>query len=209
MKNVVSILILGFAGVVTAAEVDLSLNSMDATLSKVAAHAQSYPPNFSSASERQQIERVLKSAIVVLDAAVVQYPAEADLWFRDGYANAMGHNLDFPGCDRQFVKAFKRFLALRPNDKKGNFYFGAFLAGTAGGQKDCVPYLKKAIDLGVTDAHYALAFYYLSQKDKQNALYHLRQYAKANPNEKGIDAKIKEVECADIKVHHHAPPLSR
>lgn len=209
MKKIVFALFVISANAVSAGEVDLSLNSMDATLSKVASHAQSYPPTFASSAERREIERVLKGAIVILDAAVVQYPNEADLWFRDGYANGMGHNLDFPGCDRQFVKAFKRFLALRPNDKKGNFYFGAFLAGTAGGRKDCVPYLKKAIDLGVTDAHYALAFYYLSQKDKQNALYHLRQYAKANPNEKGIDAKIREIEGADIKVHHHAPPLSK
>src|SRR5580704_16040367 len=101
MRNIICSLILGVAGVVTAAEVDLSLNSMDATLSKVAVHAQRYPPTFSSASERQEIERILKGAIVILDAAVVQYPAEPDLWFRDGYANAMGHNLDFPGCDRQ------------------------------------------------------------------------------------------------------------
>lgn len=209
MKKIALALVVISIGAVFGAQVDLSLNSMDATLSKIAVHAQSYPPTFASSAERRQTELDLKGAIAILDAAVVQFPTEPDLWFRDGYANLMGHNLDFPGCDKQCIKAFKRLLELRPNDPKGNFYFGGFLASTATRQKECVPYLKKAIDLGVTDAHYALAFYYLTQKDKQNALYHLKQYAKANPDEKGIKAKIKNVEDADISIHHTKPPSTR
>ena len=188
------------------AEVSLDLKVMDATLERIAAHAQSFPPTFSNAAERKQTEQDLKAAIKVLDAAVAQYPNSPELLFRDGYANAMGQHLDIPGCDRQFIKSFEQFLKLKPNDKKGNFLYGGFLAGTATREKDCIPYLSKAIELGEPDAHYALAFFYLTQQNKEQAIHHLTEYAKAYPDEAaGINAKIAAIKEANIKVKHEAP----
>jgi len=192
-----------------AADVSLDLKAMDATLEKIAIHAQNFPPRFSDAAEREQTEKDLKAAITVLDAAVAQFHDNSELLFRDGYANAMGQHLDIPGCDQQFIKAFDQFLKLKPNDRHGNFLYGGFLAGTATHQKDSIPYLNKAIELGESDAHYTLAFVYLCQENKAQAIDHLKAYAKANPAEAvTINAKIAHIEEAKIRIKREAPPSS-
>jgi hypothetical protein len=194
------------AGITSAKEVSLSLQSIDDALSKIAPHAQDFPPRFSSVAERKQVEADLRALLTMLDAAVAQYPNDPEILFRDGFANAMGHNLDFDGCAPKYFKAFNRLLELKPEDKRANFYYGAFLAGTAARQKDSIAYLEKAIALGVSDAHYPLAFVYLSQADKPKALLHLKEYAKQHPEDHGISQKISEIEQAQIKIHHEAPP---
>ncbi|QYM78721.1 hypothetical protein K0B96_15675 [Horticoccus luteus] len=190
----------------SAKEVSLSLKSIDSTLSVIAPHAQDFPPSFSSVAERRQIEAQLRELLVMLDAAVAQYPDNPELLFRDGFANAMGHNLDFEGCAQKYFKAFDRLLELKPNDSRANFYYGAFLSATAARQKDSIAYLEKALALGVTDAHYTLAFVYLSQGDKAKALSHLREYAKLHPDEPAIVQKISEIENARIEIRHEPPP---
>src|SRR3954471_8284292 len=167
MRNLILTLICGFLTTSRAAEVTLDLRAMDERLEKIAAHAQNFPPSFSTVAERKQTEVELKAVIKVLDAAVAQYHDNPELLFRDGYANAMGQHLDIPGCDEQFTKSFEQFLKLKPNDKRGNFLYGGFLASTAAHQKVSILYLKKAIELGETDAHYTLAFVYLSQQNKE------------------------------------------
>ncbi|HEV7406513.1 MAG TPA: hypothetical protein VGO11_26415 [Chthoniobacteraceae bacterium] len=210
MRYLTITLICGFVATGFSAEVSLDLKAMDATLEKIAAHAKGFPPTFASAAERKQTEHDLKAAIKVLDAAVGQYPHDPELLFRDGYANAMGQHLDLPGCDQQFIKAFEEFLKLKPNDKKGNFLYGGFLAATATRQKDCVPYLKKAIELGEPDAHYTLAFHYLTQQNKEQAIHHLTEYAKAYPDEAAaIKAKIAAIKEANIKVKREGPPSNK
>jgi tetratricopeptide (TPR) repeat protein len=195
-----------FAVCASAKEVSLNLRSIDAALSKIVPHAQDFPPQFSSVSERKQIEAKLRDLLVTLDAAIAQYPDDTELLFRDGCANAMGHNLDFDGCAEKYFRAFDRLLVLKPDDAKANFYYGAFLAGTAARQKDSISFLEKAVALGVSDAHYTLAFVYLSQADKPQALSHLRDYAKLHPDDPTIQQKIGEIEHAKIEIRHDAPP---
>ena len=203
-------LLIGLAACIAVAcsakEVSLSLKSIDASLSKIAPHAQDFPPRFSSVAERKQIEAELRDLLTMLDAAVGQYPNDPEILFRDGFANAMGHNLDFDGCAPRYFKAFDRLLELKPEDKRANFYYGAFLAGTAARQKDSIVYLEKAVALGVSDAHYTLAFVYLSQSDKPKALLHLREYAKLHPEDQSIAQKISEIEHAQIEIHRGPPP---
>jgi len=193
-----------------AAEVSLSLREMDATLERIAAHTRDYPPRFSNNTEREQIEKDLRAAIKVLDAAVLEYPDQPELWFRDGYANALGHNLDFAGCDQKFIKAFEQFLKLKPDDRKGNFLYGGFLAGTATRQKDSIPYLEKAIQLGEPGAHYTLAFVYIVQRNKEEAIKHLKAYAEAFPEEAAsINAKIENLKQANIVLKHETLPAPK
>lgn len=195
-----------FAIQVFAKEVEFTLRSIDATLAKIAPHAQNYPPKFESVEERKQLELELLRLLYILDSAIVKFPNDADLLLRDAIGNSMGHNLDFDGCDLKCISAFEKFLKFKPDDKMANYHYGAFLAGTATRQKDSIKYLKKAVSLGVTDAHYTLAFAYLGQADKKNALLHLRKYAEANPDEKWIKEKIAEVEKAEIRIKKGPSP---
>ena len=177
-----------------AKDTSFSLDSIDAILSDIAPHAQDFPPRFASVAERKRVEADLRDVLTKLDAAVAKHPDDAELLFRVGYANAMGHNLDFEGCAFKYFKAFDHLLELKPDDKRANFYYGAFLAGTAARQKDSIKYLEKAIALGVTDAHYTLAFVYLSQSDKEKALFHIKEYARLNPDDESAKQKVAFIE---------------
>ena len=207
MKRLLLIVFIAHLAIpVSAKEVEFSLRSIDETLAKIAPHARSFPPTFASVDERKQIEADLRRLLVLLDAAVVQLPNETDLLFRAGFANAMGHNLDFDGCAEKSIDAYEKFLKHKPDDKNGNYYYGGFLASTSTRRQDSIKYLEKALSLGVTDAHYTLAFVYLGQANKQKALLHLKKYAEANPNEAWIKEMIKKVEQSNIKIHNKPPP---
>src|SRR5579864_1297409 len=95
-----------------AAEVTMSRSDVDRVLSEIAPHAQQYPLHFSSDSERVEVEKKLRRLLAFLDAATAQYPGEPELLLRDGIANSMGHNLDFPGCSDKAISAFEALLKL-------------------------------------------------------------------------------------------------
>jgi hypothetical protein len=50
------------------------------------------------------------------------------LLFRDGFANAMGHNLDFRGCADRAIRSYERLIELQPENRIAHFYLGGFLA---------------------------------------------------------------------------------
>lgn len=59
-------------------------------------------------------------------------------------------------------------------------------------------------------AHYTLAFFYITQQDKEHAIHHLKEYAKAYPDEAAaINARIAELKDADIKIRREVLPLSK
>jgi tetratricopeptide (TPR) repeat protein len=176
------------------------LDSFNATLTKVAVHARDYPPTFASGTERKQIEAALRKTIASLATALGQHPDDPQLLFCDGFANSMGHNLDFPGCAKRCVASYERLLELQPENGKACFYYGGFLASSGADQKKSVSYLEKAIALGVTDAHYTLGFALMAQGDKKDALDHLREYSRLNPTDKKVQTLIEQVETAELKV---------
>jgi len=178
------------------------LDSLDATLARVAEHARDYPPKFAPGTERKQIETELQKTIAALAAALGQYPDDPQLLFRDGFANAMGHNLDFPGAAKRCMESYERLLDLQPDNGKACFYYGGFLASTAAHQKKSISYLERAIALGVTDAHYTLGFALLTQADKKGALEHFREYSRLHPDDKKVKTLIEQLATAEIKIIH-------
>jgi len=112
----------------------------------------------------------------------------------------MGHNLDFPGCPDKAISAFEALLKLQPDSKSGNFYYGAFLAGTDTLRLKSIPYLEKAASLGVSDAHYTEAFVYLSLQDRVHALAELDKYLRDNPTDESAAALRRDLEHGDVSI---------
>jgi tetratricopeptide (TPR) repeat protein len=206
MRHLLAIIVIVTTAQCWASEARFTLSEIDQTLSAIAPHAQQFPLRFSSDSERSAVAQQLKQLLVVLDAASSQYPDEPDILLRDAFANAMGHNLDFPGCAEKAISAYERFLKLRPDSKIGNFYYGAFLAGTATLRETSIPYLKKAASLGVSDAHYTAAMVYLGLNDKTQALSELREFEKTNPNDETANRLRRDLERGDIAVNEKRGP---
>ena len=152
-----------------AADVPVRLSDLNATLNEIAPHARSYPPKFSSPEERVQTEEHLKALLAQLDKISDRYPDDEDILFIKGAANAMGHNLDYPGCADKAMAAFDRLLAIDQNNRRALYEYGGFLSGTTLLDK-AIPYLDRAIQLGEERAHYTLAFVYIKKGDPQRAL---------------------------------------
>lgn len=173
---------------------------IDAVLDRVAAHAKYYPPTFADAAERTKIEGELRTLLAKLAKALKKRTDEPALLFRDGFANAMGHNLDLRGCADRAMKSYTRLLALQPENGNAHFYYGGFLASTAAHQKQSIVHLRKALELGVTDAHYTLGFVLLSQGDKDGALEQLREYSRLNPGDEQAKKLIEHITKGEVRV---------
>ena len=175
------------------------LASIDAAISRVSTHAKNYPPKFASDSERKHIEAELTAVLTSLDAALKEHPDNPGLLFRSGFANAMGHNLDFRGCPEQCMKSYEKLLELEPENPNANFYYGQFLASTAAHQKESIQYLEKALAVGMTDSHYTLGLVLLTQGNKKAALKHLHEYARLNPTDEQAKNIIEHINKSEVK----------
>ena len=120
-------------------------------------------------------------------------PENQDILWRLGFAYSMGHNLDISGSADKCNKCFEKLLALNPEHPRGNFFYGAFLAGTATRQKDSIVYLEKAAGMGFDDAIYMLGFVYLGLGNKEKALEYFQKYLNKHPDNKDVVAMIDAI----------------
>jgi len=187
-----------------AAAVPARLSDLTAALNEIAPHARSYPPKFSSPEERVQTEKHLKALLAQLDKISDRYPDDEDILFIKGAANAMGHNLDYPGCADKARAAFDRLLAIDPNNRRALYEYGGFLSGTTLLDK-AIPYLDRAVQLGEERAHYTLAFVYIKKGDPQRALPEFEAYLKADPEDATAKKFVADIRSGKALVHviHH------
>ncbi|HWS65956.1 MAG TPA: tetratricopeptide repeat protein [Steroidobacteraceae bacterium] len=183
-----------------AADVPVRLSDLNATLNEIAPHARSYPPKFSSPEERVQAEEHLKALLAQLDKISDRYPDDEDILFIKGAANAMGHNLDYPGCADKAMAAFDRLLAIDQNNRRALYEYGGFLSGTTLMDK-AIPYLDRAIQLGEERAHYTLAFVYVKKGDLQRALPEFEAYLKADPENATAKKFVTDIRSGKASVH--------
>jgi tetratricopeptide (TPR) repeat protein len=188
------------AAVAAAADVPVRLADLYAALDEIAPHARSYPPNFSTPEERLQTEEHLKALLAQLDKISSRYPDDKEILFIEGAANAMGHNLGFPGCAEKAMATYDRLLAIDPNDRRALYEYGGFLSGTTLLDK-AIPYLDRAIQLGEERAHYTLAFTYLKKGDPQRALPEFEAYLKADPENAIAKRFVADIQSGKVSAH--------
>ena len=76
-------------------------------------------------------EKHLKDVLVAIDAAAQAHPDDPTTLFDEGFANAMEHNLDFPGSGQKAIDAYTHLLALEPDSRQANYFCGSFLSQTS------------------------------------------------------------------------------
>jgi tetratricopeptide (TPR) repeat protein len=195
---------LASAGSSFAADVPIRLSDLYAILNEVAAHAKSYPPKFASSEERAQVEEHLHTLLAQTDKILIRYPDDKDVLFIAGAGNAMGHNLDFPGCADKAIGDFDRLLTIDPNNRRALFEYGGFLSGTTLLDK-AIPPLERAIQLGEERAHYTLGFVYLKKGDIAKTLPELEAYLKFDPENATAQKVVADIKAGKAPVHvvHH------
>jgi predicted Zn-dependent protease len=172
---------------------------LDQMLNDLSAHAKNYPPQFDTPQDKHRATQDVKVLSGMLDILINVPSPSPEILARSGYINSIGHNLEIPGAAEKADSIFQRLLALVPSDQQGNYMYGTFLAGV-GRPKDALPYLKKALDVGVTDAAYAIGMTYLTLGDKEQALKSFEDYKRRKPSDGNIDKLIDAVRNGKIEL---------
>lgn len=197
-KKLIAILFLSLAASQVLAT-DFPFGYIDKFIDQLAPHAKRYPPHFDSGEQRTEMVQTLKDVLGAMDAAPNKVKDDKEILFRYAFLNAMGHNLNVLGCSDKAINAYVTLLTLDPNDKRANYYFGTFLAGTKLISKS-VSYLQKAIELGEQEAHYPLGFAYLSQKRNDDALAEFKKYLEYDPENATARQMVVEIEGGKLKL---------
>lgn len=177
----------------------LDLRYLDQMLNDLALHARNYPPQFDTAQDRQRAVQDVKMLSGMLDILIAGPSPNAELLARAGFLNSIGHNLDIPGSTEKTAAIFNKLLTAAPADPRGNYMYGAFLAG-AGKSREAIPYLEKALAVGIADAAYSLGMAYLTLGDKQKALQHLDVYQQRNPNDGNVAKLIDGIRNGTLEI---------
>lgn len=200
-------ILLAFSAFAHSADTTFSLREIDKSLQEIEMHAKNYPPTFDSQNQRVELSKKLKDVISLLDKASITYSEDTELLLRQAFANSLGHNLDFPNCAETAINSYDRLLLIDSNNRRANYFYGAFLSGTTLFYKS-IPFLKKAIELGENEAHYALAFVYVKQDETQKALAEFKEYLKYDPENVIAKKMVLDIESGKLKLTIQIKPLS-
>lgn len=175
-------------------------------INELSPHARDYPPQFDSQAQGDRMRKQLRDMLPSINAASNRSPQDPKLKFMKAHANSMGHNLDLAGCAELAVASYTELIALQPKSGRAYFYLGGFLASTGQGAES-IPFLLKATELGVTDAHYTLGFMYLMQGDKRSALEQLKAYLKSKPDDAMALKVVADLEGGKNSVTFGSAPM--
>lgn len=177
----------------------LDIAYFDQILKDLSAHANSYPPRFDTPQDKQRATQDAKALSVILDTLINTPTPNPEFLIRAGHVNSIGHNLDIPGAAEKANTIFLQLLDVVPSDPHGNYMYGTFLAG-AGQHKEALPYLEKALAVGVTDAEYSIGMTYLFLGDTEQALINLENYKQNTPNNANTDTLIEAIRNGNFEL---------
>lgn len=180
---------------VLAGENEVDITEIDDFLQLVEGKARHYPPRFTERQERKGFELKLKEVTQQLDRLAASENASFDVLIRAFKASVMARNLDLGSIyTTKSLTYAQRILKLNPEDAEANFWFG-FALSEGGGQREALPYLDKAMKLGVQEAYLASANNYIAMEQKKNAVQTLKNYKLKYPQEAEVaDRLIVEIE---------------
>ena len=180
---------------VIAGQNEIDITAIDDFLQMVEGKARHYPPQFTDRQERRGFESKLKEVSTQLDNLAANDNASFDILIRAFKAGVLGRNLDLGSSyTTKSLNYVKRILKMNANDPEANLWFGYSLS-EGGGQKEAIPYLDKAIKLGVQEAYLSSANNYLSMEQTKNAIQTLKNYKIKYPEEGEVaDRLIDEIQ---------------
>lgn len=177
---------------------------LDQILSDLGWHARDFPPRFDSAQDRQRATQDARTLSGMLDSLLTGLQPRPELLARAGFLNSLAYNLGIPGSGEKTSAIFQKLLTLVPADPSGNYLYGVFLAG-ANKPREALPYLEKALAVGVIDAGHALGMTYLVLEERDKALEHLEAYRQHRPTDPNIGRLIEAIRGGRVEVKRRAP----
>lgn len=177
----------------------LEMGVVSTVMNDLLQHAKMWPVTFRTEPERRRAEQDVTVLASVIEVIAADEDADSELLISMGRVQAIRHNLDLDGAGEQAVAWFRRLLAREPEHVLGNYHFGVLLASTLPPDDDtAIPYLEKAIALGVDDAWYSLGMKYLTREDVSEALRCLETYASKRPDDKSVQLFIEALKSDEL-----------
>ncbi len=168
-----------------------SLRLVDAQLDQIRPVLRGYPPNFSSPTQRGEVEdrwHATEASLVTLQRS---NPDDPGVLLRLGELYRLGHNLDVPGAGDRCVSTLERLISIDPSNVEAHLILGIFY--TDAGPKwsgEGETELRKAIELAGTSplprAWRALVFAYYYQAKFAEAVAAADHYLMLEPEDSDL-----------------------
>ncbi len=185
-------------------EYSINFKVYDYYINTIALYAKHYPVKFNDENERKEVTTKTKELIEYLEFLLETLGEEnPEIVYRLALANTLGHNLDIGNSGQKAKKYYEDILTYYPNNAQIYFLYGCFLAHTTIYQKESIPILKKAIDLGEKEALFTLGMVYIVQKKNKEALQLFELYSKNYPNDSKVKAIINAIENNNIEINYY------
>lgn len=176
----------------------LDMRYLDRMLGDLSRHAGHYPPSFDSTEQKLRAVQDLNTLSGMLGLLLENGKPNPQILFRSAIANRMGHNLDVYGAAEKAEQQFLALLQAEPDAPQGNYQFGIFLAET-GRVERSIPYLEKALALGLEEANYSLGMAYFGVDNKAEAIARLNVYLKNNPSDSATQKLVQSIQASRIE----------
>ena len=111
----------------------------------------------------------------------------------------LAYKFGFAASGPQAMALYQKLMARTPDDPVANFQYGSFLAENDTLRPQSVPYLEKAVSLGMKKANYTLGITYIAMGQNEKGLGYLQQYSTDYPNDLQAKSLIAAVKSGAIK----------
>jgi tetratricopeptide (TPR) repeat protein len=185
-------------------EYKVDMKYVGQVLDDLTAHAEDYPTKFRSKEEKSRAVRDAKLLQPLLDTLAAKENVDTQTLMTAAWLNSLAHNLDIEGAGQKAADYYAEVLDREPDNPRANYQYGIFLAG-ASKPKESLPYLEKALKLGVNGANYSLGLAYTTLGDNKKALEYLEAHARRNPNDKTTQELIQALKLGRLKTKTEQP----
>ncbi len=181
----------------------LNVGVVDYFLGVIAGYANAYPTQFENDDQRADVTGKLRRLATLLGELDTGDSVDVNILRREAYAYELAYKFGFAASGPQAMALYQKLMARTPDDPVANFQYGSFLAENDTLRPQSVPYLEKAVSLGMKKANYTLGITYIAMGQNEKGLGYLQQYSTDYPNDLQAKNLIAAVKSGAIKSPPH------
>ena len=181
----------------------LNVTVIDYFLGVIAGHADAYPTQFDNDDQRADVTDKLRRLATLLSELDQGGSVDANILRREAFAYDLAYKLGFAASGPKAQELYDRLMTLAPDDPAGNYLYGSFLAGNDILRPKSVPYLEKAVDLGMKKANFTLGIAYVAMDQDQKGLVCLEQYSADFPADQRVKSLIAAIKDGSVRKQYH------
>ena len=181
----------------------LNVGVIDYFLDVIAGHVDAYPEQFGSEDQKTDVTDKLRRLATLLTELDEGGSVDANILRREAFAYDLAYKLGFPASGPKAQELYQRLLTQAPQDPEANYLYGSFLAGNDVLRPTGIPYLQKAVDLGVKKANFTMGIAYVAMNQDQKGLACLQQYSTDFPNDQRAKNLIAAIKDGSLRKRYH------